>query len=460
MNIPAISFGTRLTISYAVLTGILLAIVAVGLTALAFEMAIHPTVFAINDVTASTDAVVKQHWTENDAQLIARVMRQPARSTVEIVVHSNPADRPPGPPPGGTLAIRSVGWFLGLRPRIIPLHGGEVFIGPNLPQIEGLLRIYLGALGAALSLTLVSSCALGRWITQQALAPLTTVTRELRRFAEGDFRPGVLANGDRGELGALVAAYNGAAAQVSAAFCERERNDQRLRSILGEAGHEMRTPLTVISASIELLDTHTTGSPENRARALAMLRGETRRLRELVERVMALARLDGSDRSSAEVVDLVAAVEDTIAEVVSATGGDVRLHAGSEDMIVYGEPWEVHEAVGNLVDNAVKYGGGSTVHVAIGAEGERIAVRVSNEGPGIATEDRERIFRHFFRGAQGVSAPGSGLGLAIVARAAQRLGGEVVLERSGPPETTFRLALPAYRAARRGSVTARLSATA
>ena len=266
----------------------------------------------------------------------------------------------------------------------------------------------------------------------------------MRRFAGGDFRPRVLESGDASDLGALVAAYNGAAAQVSAAFSERERNDQRLRLILGEAGHEMRTPLTVISAYLDLLDGNVHEEQARRDRALAMVRSETRRLRELVERVMALARLDGAAEGT-ELVDLVPAVKDAVAEIVAARGGRVDVHAPQDDLVVNCDPWTLRAAVGNLVDNALKYGAGTLVDVTVALLAGDVVVRVSDCGPGIAPDDRERLFHHFFRGEHAVGTTGSGLGLAIVARAAERLGGEVVLERPGPPVTTFRLSLPAYR---------------
>ncbi len=154
--------------------------------------------------------------------------------------------------------------------------------------------------------------------------PLTAVTRELRRFAAGDFMPSTLQTRDESELGDLVDAYNGAAAQVTAAFSERERTEQHLRLILGEAGHEMRTPLTVISAYLEMLEQEGPGAvlaPET----LQTLRVETRRLRALVERVMSLARMEGSDRSRAELIDVTEVAEDAIAHVTTVQGGDVRL---------------------------------------------------------------------------------------------------------------------------------------
>jgi signal transduction histidine kinase len=174
---------------------------------------------------------------------------------------------------------------------------------------------------------------------------------------------------------------------------------------------------------------------------LHTLRAETQRLRTLVERVMALARLEGSDQGRPELVDVTEVAKDAIAQVTALQPADVRLTASSADVLVVGEPWEVREAIGNLVDNAVRYGAGTPVDVSVAMAEEEVVVRVSDGGPGISESDRRQIFRHFFRGEAAIDKAGSGLGLAIVARAAARLRGSVVLE-DDPARTVFRLTMP------------------
>ncbi len=331
------------------------------------------------------------------------------------------------------------------------LHRGDIFIGPEVP-IETLLGIGFGALAIALPVTVVISWLIGRWITAQAILPLTTVTKELRRFAHGDFVPSVLETRDNSELGELVSAFNGAAAQVVAAFSERERTEQRLRLFLGEAGHEMRTPLTVVSAYLEVLENSASPDVVVAPGTLRALRGETARLRALVERVMALARMEGSDRGSTELLDVVEIAHDAVAHVTAVQPhAEVRVRAGRADVIVRADRWELEEAIRNLVDNAVRYGGETPVDVMIDVERDRVVVRVRDRGAGIAEGEREHLFRHFFRGERAAGTSGSGLGLAIVARAAERLGGEVALERSAPASTVFRFAIPVYQPSESGA---------
>jgi two-component system OmpR family sensor kinase len=449
----------RLTLSYATLTAGLLVLVFCGLVALGLQRYIRSTMLSIDEVAVSTRQIVTYHWGEPDTKLILRVLQQPRSAGVRLVARpqrppgfSAPpradGQRPPGPPGGfrpggGPPPERSLSAIFGLHTRFIPLHQGVVIIGPTI-RIENLLEIGATAFAISIAVTIFVAWSIGHWITRQAIVPLTAVTRELRRFAAGDFVPSTLETRDESELGELVDAFNAAAVQVVAAFSERERTEQHLRLFLGEAGHEMRTPLTVISAYLEVLDA---GGPDGASMSpemLQTLRTETRRLRSLVERVMSLARMEGGDRSRSELVDVAEVAADAIAHVTTAQGGDVRLTNTAGDVVVLAEPWALQEAIGNLVDNAVRYGGGTPVHVSIAEEDGDIVVRVSDGGPGVSDVERGQLFGHFFRGEQAAGKAGSGLGLAIVARAAARLGGDVTLESSVPQRTVFRLTVPRY----------------
>ena len=450
----------RLTLSYATLTAGLLTLVFCGLVALGLQRYIRSTMLSIDEVALSTRQILTNHWGEPDSLLTARVQQQPGTAGVRLVVRPQrppgfpPAGadgqapqlngQPPRPRPNGGPPERSLSAIFGLHTRFIPLHKGVVIVGPMI-RIENLLEIGATALAISLAITIGIAWAIGHWITRQAIVPLTAVTQELRRFAAGDFVPSKLETQDESELGELVDAYNAAAVQVVAAFSERERTEQRLRLFLGEAGHEMRTPLTVISAYLEVLDKGGRDGATLSAEMLQTLRTETRRLRSLVERVMSLARMEGSDRSRSELLDVTEAAEDAIAHVTTAQGGDVRLSSTAADVVVLAEPWALAEAIGNLVDNAVRYGGGTPVDVTIAEEDDDIVVRVSDRGPGVNEADRAQLFRHFFRGEQAAGKAGSGLGLAIVSRAATRLGGDVALESSTPQRTVFRLTVPRYR---------------
>lgn len=453
------SLRGRLTLSYAIFAATLLTLVAGAMVFFVLYLTTRPISDALDQTTKRAQALAYGHPGEPETQVLQdeRGLAVPSGVIVRVNDRGRGSrdrggpDGRGGPPDGGHATMPfDVGMMFGLHPHVVTIgRSASVFIAPDLRQLRAMTQTAGAWFAVAFAVTLIAAWLIGRWITAQALAPLEALAAELRRFASGDFTPRAVKASERGDVGELVEAYNGAAAQVSAAFQERARVEEHMRRFLGEAGHEMRTPLTVISGYLDVLERGGIDNGELRALALPTMRAETRRLRALVERLMTLARLEGDDRRETEVVDVVSTVRDAIGEVKAARGGTVRLSA-SGDHVVVAEPSEVYEAIVNLVDNAVKYGAGNPVDVTVErAADDGTVVRVRDRGPGIGEADRPRLFERFFRGEAANGIEGSGLGLAIVARAAERSHGTVALESTGPGGTTFRLTFPPYRAPER-----------
>jgi two-component system OmpR family sensor kinase len=355
----------------------------------------------------------------------------------------------PGPGPGpatGPGPARTLESFAGVRGEFVGVGRTEIGIVPNRAVLAARTREFATILGVVLLLAVVASWLIARWIAGAAVAPLIAVTAELRRFAAGDFTPKTVPLRGMSDVGQLIEAYNGAGAQVAAAFDERELAEERMRRFLADAGHELRTPLSIVTAYIEVLRKGGTDDTNVRAKAFATLATETTRMRRLVDRLVALARLEQPETTQPEVVDVGALARDAVASIVAARGGDVSCEAESGTFVL-ADPADLHEAIANLVDNAVKYGAASRVRVVVEHARNAVAVRVIDGGPGIAPGEHERIFERFYRGAAQAGAEGSGLGLAIATRAAKRAGGELSLERSLPGDTVFSLRLPLHVAA-------------
>ena len=438
------SLRSRLTLSYASVVAAVLIVLAVILTRFAFAFLTQGTLTAVADSVAAAQAVVSAHPHE-DAQAL-RGMIVSAATRPGVLVRLPPPNTPHGERPRRNAAEQySLLSVLGLRPRFVHLgDGSEIFIAPDLRVIEPAIRAYLTSLAVAVVLALVLAWLFARWITAQAIAPLITVTNELRRFARGDFTQRPVTTTDRSELGELIAAYNGATAQVASAFDERVRLEEQMRRFVADAGHELRTPLTVISGFIDVLARGGHADPEISERAFRTLRTETNRMRRLVERLMALARLERPDRASAETVDVAEIARDAAAEVGAARRRDVDVQVGLGHALVLGDPGELHEAIGNLVDNALKYGAGSPVTVEVHNAGGDVQVAVRDHGPGIPEAEQPHVFERFFRGQDALGTDGTGLGLAIVERAAARASGTVDVHSSAQTGTTFTITLPSY----------------
>lgn len=257
------------------------------------------------------------------------------------------------------------------------------------------------------------------WSVRSGLKPLARFADALRGRHQGDLRPVEHPVRHR-ELQPLADALEGLLAQL------RQKLD-RERAFVQDAAHEIRTPLAVVGTQAHVL-AHACGS-EERARAHALLNQAIERASHLAHQLLMLATLDGGERAMLRRVDVAQAVRVLLAQVAPqalARGMELSLDAPDELWMPIDEP-AFGSIVGNLVDNAIRYGRdeGSIV-VSLRDDQERFTLHVRDDGPGIPESERGRIFERFYRVA-GNDRPGSGLGLAIVRQAAARMGGHVVL---------------------------------
>jgi signal transduction histidine kinase len=449
------SLRSRMTLSYASLVALVLIVLAVIATRFAFAFLAEPTLNLVDRSVETAKLIVRTHPNDDSDAVYDLVRRSVAQPGV-VFVRREGEPRESGPrrttreSPASGFEL-GIGSMLGLYPHHVPLgDGSSVFIAPDLHAIDSAVRQYLTSLGVAILIAIALAWLVGRWIAAQAIAPLIAVTGELRRFAAGDFTQRPVSTKDHAELGELIAAYNGATAQVASAFAERVRVEEQMRRFVADAGHELRTPLTVISGFVDVLEKGGADDPSIRERSFRTLRVETRRMRRLVERLMALARLEQPEPAKPDAAGIAAIVRGAVAEVNAArrSSAEVDVDALAERIDVLADRGELHEAVGNLVDNAVKYGAGSRVTVEVRGAEDEVLVRVRDGGPGIPERDRPHVFERFFRGDGVTGIEGSGLGLAIVDRAVARCGGTVRLESGEPGRTSFVLVLPAMRSER------------
>ena len=187
----------------------------------------------------------------------------------------------------------------------------------------------------------------------------------------------------------------------------------RQRQLVQDASHELRTPLTSLRANSELLE-RASVSDADRTAILADMRAEIDELTALSTELSALA-IDQKAAESSIDTDL-AVIADEIATRAARRGGTaVSVHV-TDDVMVQARPHQLERAISNLVDNAIKFSGGtSEVEIHVGAK----RVEVRDHGPGISDEDKPHVFDRFYRATATRSMPGSGLGLSIVSQFAE-----------------------------------------
>jgi two-component system OmpR family sensor kinase len=279
------------------------------------------------------------------------------------------------------------------------------------------------------------------WIVVgRGLAPLTALARSVAARGPRALAP-LPETSLPDELRPLVGSLNDLLVRLGRAL-ERER------AFIGDAAHELRTPLTAVALQLQVLERVPEG-PE-RGAALARLKAGIERSTRLVQQLLELARQDAAaaDRPPAR-LDLAALAREVVTEQAphaQARGIDLGLDASAAELD--GDAEGLRAALGNLVDNAVRYTpAGGRIDVRVRTEGGEVVAEVLDTGPGIPAAERERVFDRFHRG--GAGGTGSGLGLAIVREIARRHGATIeLLDRNGG--TGLRARIRLARAAPRG----------
>ena len=286
---------------------------------------------------------------------------------------------------------------------------------------------------------------------------LVDLVRRVRR--DGEIREAELEL-PRGPLGTATRLVLARVAPLTTSFVlllvedrtEARRVEEIRRDFVANVSHELKTPVGAMALLAEaMLDA--ADDPEAVRRFAGRVQHESDRLSRLVHDLIELSRLQGHDPlDSPSLVSLDELVAEALdrSRLAADARGITLVHGGTPDVKVTGDPRQLLTALGNLVDNAVRYGPeGSRVAVAtalVRDGGTSVAeISVTDEGPGIAAAERARIFERFYRvdAARSRETGGTGLGLSIVKHVAAGHGGEVTVWSAEGTGSTFTLRLPA-----------------
>ncbi|MGZ8623359.1 MAG: sensor histidine kinase [Actinomycetota bacterium] len=238
-----------------------------------------------------------------------------------------------------------------------------------------------------------------------------------------------------------------AAAKQAAAALDRARLDVRVRmaqldaetnqlraAMFSSVTHDLRTPLASIKAGVtSLLDPSVEYEPEQERELLTTILEETDRLNRLVGNILDLAKIRAGalipTRQAAAVDEIVGAVLARMRPRLEAQGIHVETKIRPDLPDVMVDEMQLDQVLTNLLENAARYTpAGSEIQVSAGVFREAMQVRVSDRGPGIPAEERERVFEAFYRGGRSPEMPGSGLGLAIAKAIVTAHGGRIWVE--------------------------------
>ena len=311
----------------------------------------------------------------------------------------------------------------------------------SLTEVATTVALVRNALFTAAAISLAVAIGLG-------LALSGTLTRRLKRLQRAALRitkdgPEAPAPTDRGrdEVGDLARALGRMQEEL-------RRQETARRSFVATASHELRTPLTMLQGTMELLDEDLRdgGDLTDAQEQVESARGELMRLSVLATELLDLSRLDAAVQLRSEPVEL--------GEIARAVAAEFSLRADERSVALEvdspgpcwarADPAACARVVRILIDNALRYAPrGKPIRISAEHIAGRVAVRVSDRGPGVPPEEREHIFERFHRGKATSVESGFGLGLAIGRELAGRMGGTLKLEDTFGSGACFVLELPA-----------------
>jgi two-component system OmpR family sensor kinase len=371
--------------------------------------------------------------------------------------------RPSGPPPprgrpGGGLGARNVIFTYhrtGFGPigadmwrtpvSLVHIDGAYViFTRTTNPAGDVLTRTRWIALGlAALAFAII--LLLGQRLLRAMTRPFEVVRAALTRLGQGDYSRLSAADPDDPVVYQLVEEYNAAASEVAITVAARQEVENNIRRFVADAGHELRTPLAVITGYVDLLRHASSEDNVMERRIFAEIDGQGERMRALIQNLLFLLRLDSQEPSDVKIIDAADVVQGVVDSFRSLANGATLSAQVEPGSFVQVSETELRQAIGNLIDNSLKYAPGSHIATRVRAQGDQVIVTVSDDGPGMSPDTRARAFERFARGDTSGSIPGSGLGLAIVARTTERAGGSVSLHTEPGKGATVEMRFPAWK---------------
>ena len=344
---------------------------------------------------------------------------------------------------GGDLELRRVA---AIRGKVAPT--GQVYtvvVSQSLTPLLGALdtdRLILSSFVLAGLLL----AGLGGWfLSRKTLAPVLAMSEQAHRIGAENLDQRLPVINPRDELGRLAGTFNNLLSRVSSAFALQ-------RQFMADASHELRTPISVIrTATSVTLEKHKRNEDEYR-NALAIVDEQVKRLTRIVDDMFQLARADAGRLTLQErsfYLDELLGETARAARVLAAAKSITVESPALPESLCYGDEDLLRQLVSNLLDNAVKFTpNGGCISLDLHQRNGTYLISVSDTGPGIPREARERIFERFFRVDKAGSklgcstGAGAGLGLSIAKTIAEAHGGTLALERTGPHGSSFLLTLP------------------
>ncbi len=314
---------------------------------------------------------------------------------------------------------------------VFRLPGGfRLIVGRDIEDRRVFQRVVRSAFFIGLGFMALVGLGGGWLVSRGLLARIDAVTATGRTIMEGDLTGRVPVNGSGDELDRLSINLNAMLDRI-------EQLMAGMQEVSDNIAHDLKTPLNRLRNRAEAA-LHEHGDAKSYRDALERTIEEADGLIKTFNALLSIARLEAGTAGKAKnEIDAGALIQDFV-ELYEPTAEDKNMSLTAkvaDDVHLKGDRQLIGQALANLIDNAIKYGGskkGGKIEVTAGDTGQTVEFSVSDTGPGIPEKDRERVLKRFVRLEESRSRPGSGLGLSLVAAVARLYGGSVRVEDNKP----------------------------
>ena len=330
--------------------------------------------------------------------------------------------------------LEAEGWPAGevhrARARAFQLRGGfNLLVGRDLHELQTTRRLIARTLIWGLAFTLILGLVGGSMMSRSMVRRIEAINQTSRDIMSGDLSRRIPMNRTGDDFDELAGNLN--------AMLERiESLMEEVRRISDNIAHDLKTPLSRLKNSLELLKTGQAGDSERRGALVEQAVAEADGLLSTFNALLRIARIESGERRAAFVrVELDQLLRDVVEFYEPLAEEKQQLLALRADtaVAVSGDRDLLFQAFANLADNAIKYTPpGGRISVSLQEQAGAVCVTVSDSGPGIPEQERDRVFRRFYRLEASRCLPGNGLGLSLVAAVAKLHDSEVHIEDNDP----------------------------
>jgi two-component system OmpR family sensor kinase len=330
--------------------------------------------------------------------------------------------------------------------------GDQIILGQPLDATEATLQRLLFIELAVTAAALIVAVVLGLWLVRVGLKPLQEVEDTAEAIAEGNLDRRVPGEDKRTEVGRLARVLNVMLARIERAFAERDateaqlrHSEERMRRFVADASHELRTPLAAVTAYAELYQRGASERPDDLDRVMEGISSESARMKGLVDDLLLLARLDEGRPLDIHEVELVALASDAVRAATTVGPAWPVVLEASQPVEVAGDVERLRQVLDNLLSNVRAHTpAGTRTTVRVTTTDREAVLEVSDDGPGLSSEEASQVFERFYRADPSRSrrSGGAGLGLSIVAAIVGSHGGTVTARSMVGEGTSFTIRLP------------------